>query len=569
MEKKSLRIAIAQISTTVGDLEANSQKIIASLKQAENKECDIITFPELAITGYPPEDLLLKPGFINDNISYLKEICQKTGNIIAIVGFADKKNQKLFNAAALIYKNKICGVYHKMFLPNYGVFDEKRYFSSGERYCVVGFDEICFGVNICEDIWEEELVKKLSGLGIKLIFNINASPFHMGKMDLRKKVLLGHARKNSMVISYNNLVGGQDELVFDGRSMIIAKRGVIAQAAAFEEDLLIFDLDVSDFKRNIRLKKFDRSVNLVKVSKKILHKHSQLQPKRTPQDMPELQEVYLALILGLQDYVRKNNFKKVVVGLSGGIDSALTAALAVVALGRENVVGIYMPSEFSSSESKQLDRQLADNLNIRLEEISIQNIFENFKTELKGIFTGRKEDITEENLQARIRGMILMALSNKFGWLVVTTGNKSEMSAGYATLYGDMAGGFALLKDVPKTLVFELSNYFNSLQGKEIIPRGIIERVPTAELRPNQKDSDSLPEYGILDKIIKFYVEDNFSLEKIVKKGINREIVKKVIGLIDKAEYKRRQSPPGVKITPRAFGKDRRMPITNKYLEGG
>ncbi len=568
MEKKKIRIAVAQINTTVGDLAGNSKKIIGFIKEAEEKECDVITFPELATTGYPPEDLLLKPGFIADNIACLKAISKKTEDIVAIVGFVDRKKRALYNAAAVIYKNKIRGIYHKMVLPNYGVFDEKRYFSSGSKYLMVNIDGIYCGINICEDIWEDEPVKKISKLGAKIIFNINASPYHAGKIELRKKMLLKHAREKNIVISYNNLVGGQDELVFDGRSMLMDKRGVFCEAKAFEEDLIIEDLDADNYRNKARVNKSDKSIVWVKLPKKILAKDSQKFSKNSLRSMPVLKEVFLALMLGLKDYVRKNNFKKVVIGLSGGIDSALTAAIATAALGKENVIVVYMPSKFSSSESKNLSLKLAGNLGIGIEEIAIQGIFEYFKDNLKTSFRNKEEGITEENLQARIRGTILMALSNKFGWLVVTTGNKSEMSTGYATLYGDMAGGFALLKDVPKTFVFELAEYFNTLQVKEIIPKGIIERVPTAELRPNQKDSDSLPEYDVLDKIIKFYVEENYSFQKIVSLGFSQEIVKQVIDLIDKAEYKRRQSPPGVKITPRAFGKDRRMPITNKYIEG-
>lgn len=564
MENKILRIAIAQINTTVGDLSGNTKKVIDFIEQAKAKNCDIVTFPELTITGYPPEDLLLKPSFVADNISFLKDIIKETNDIVAIVGFVDKVKHEIFNAAALIYKNKIYGVYRKMFLPNYGVFDEKRYFSAGETYFLANIDGINFGINICEDIWEDEPAIKMSRLGVRLILNINASPYHMGKFDLRKKVLLRQAKENNAFIAYNNLVGGQDELVFDGRSMFIDKRGIICEAKAFEEDLIIIDLDASLFKGR-SINKNSKDTKLVKLPKKVLAKDSKLTCHRLKKNMPVLDEVYAALILGLRDYVRKNNFKKVVVGLSGGIDSALTIAIATAALGKENVMAVFMPSQFSSVESQQYSRQLAENLGIALQEISIQNVFENFKGVLKEAFKNLAEDITEENLQARIRGTILMALSNKFGWLVVTTGNKSEMSTGFATLYGDMAGGFALLKDVPKTYVFELANYCNLQQDREVISKNIIEREPTAELKANQKDSDSLPDYDILDKIIKLYVEENCSFEEIIKQGIKEETVKRVIDLIDKAEYKRRQSPPGIKITPRAFGKDRRMPITNRY----
>lgn len=560
MEKRKLRVALAQINSSVGDLGGNSKKIIDLINEAERRECDIVTFPELAITGYPPEDLLLKPKFIEDNISCLKEVVKQAKTITAIVGFVDKQKKEIYNSAALIYGGKILGIYHKMFLPNYGVFDEKRYFASGNSYLIAEIEGIYFSVNICEDIWQDEPVKKISTVGIKLLLNINASPYDMNKMNLRKRLLLRHAQRNNLIIAYNNLVGGQDELVFDGRSMVVSPKGIICQAKAFEEDLILSELDIPS-----GVKRTGRNVKIIKLPAKIKPKTKALVSKSALKEIPLIEEIYSALILGLKDYVSKNNFKKVIIGLSGGIDSTLTAAIAVDALGKENVVCVFMPSEFSSPESKEYSVELANNLGIELKEIPIQNIFETFKSVLKESFQGTKEGIAEENLQARIRGMLLMALSNKFGWLVVTTGNKSEMSTGYATLYGDMAGGFALIKDVPKTFVFELAKYFNKKSGKEVIPNGIIERAPTAELRVNQKDSDSLPAYEILDEIIKLYVEENFSLEEIIQQGIDRETAKKAVELIDKAEYKRRQSPPGVKITPRAFGKDRRMPITNRY----
>ncbi len=565
MKNKTLRLAIAQINTTVGDLEANTAKIIERIALAQKKECDIVVFPELAVTGYPPEDLLLKPQFIRDNIASLKKVAWHTGDIVAVVGFVDCQGKAIFNAAALTYNKKIWGVYRKMLLPNYGVFDEKRYFQPGTSYLIAKIDNVSFGVTICEDIWDVSLVDRVSMAGANLIIAINASPFHMGKMGLRKSLLLGHARKDAIFIAYNNLVGGQDELVFDGRSMVVDKQGLIMQALPFQEDMVVVDLDMRLLQKAAPIKKKGISVTFVEIPKKITSKQAGPKPAGPMPGLSIVEEVYLALILGLRDYVKKNDFRKVVIGLSGGIDSALTVAIATVSLGKENVKVVFMPSQFSSGESKNYSQQLASNLGVKLEEIPIQGIFESFKEVLRSTFKGLKKDITEENLQARIRGMILMALSNKFGWLVVTTGNKSEMSTGYATLYGDMAGGFALLKDVPKTLVFELARYFNLQQGKEVIPTKIIERAPTAELRPNQKDSDSLPDYAILDKIIKFYVEENKSPGEIVSQGIDRDIVKEVIDLIDKAEYKRRQSPPGIKITPRAFGKDRRMPITNRY----
>jgi len=553
--KKIIRVSVAQLNLTVGDLNGNTEKIIESIKKAENLNSDVIIFPELSITGYPPEDLLLKSKFIQDNLKKLEEIKKEVNNIIAIVGFVDKVENNLYNSAAIIYNKKIYGIYHKIFLPNYSVFDEKRYFKSGNEILIFNFDKIIFSVEICEDIWHfNGPIKEASQNGAKIIFINNASPYYLGKIKEREEIIISQAKKNNLFIVYTNLVGGQDEIVFDGQSRIVDNLGnIIAGADAFKEEILNADLNIPE--SEIKLK------NIIEIPKKIVPK-TQIISKKPELLKPE-EEVYKALILGLKDYILKNGFQKVVIGLSGGIDSSLVATLAVDTLGNENVIGVFMPSRYTSKESEEDVEELVKNLKIRLIKISIEPIYEVYLKILKPHFLDKKEDITEENLQARIRGNILMALSNKFGWLVLATGNKSEMSTGYATLYGDMAGGFAVLKDVPKTLVYKLANYRNSIGY--VIPQRVLVKAPTAELKFNQKDSDTLPEYELLDSILKLYIEEDKEFEEIVGKGFDAEIVKKVLNMVDKSEYKRRQAPPGIKITPKAFGKDRRMPITNKY----
>ncbi|MEW6680358.1 MAG: NAD+ synthase [bacterium] len=536
-----LRIGIAQINTTVGDISGNCRKIKEYIKQAEEFKVDIIAFPELSITGYPPEDLLLKPKFVLDNLALLNELSKEVFDIVAIVGFVDRKGNNLYNAASIIYQRRIRGIYHKMCLLNYGVFDEKRYFKEGEKPRIFRFKNIIFSVNICEDIWDKALVKNVALMDVRLIFNCSASPYHYGKRKEEEKILSYQAKKNSIFIAYANLMGGQDELVFDGASMVLDDKGrIIERAGQFKEDLLITDLDIG--------KREEKKPPI---------------PKRKIEPLEPIPEIYQALILGLSDYVFKNGFKKVVIGLSGGIDSSLVAALATDALGKDNVIGVFMPSIYSSKESFEDAKELAENLEIKLINIPISDIFNLYLSLLKPYFKGHKRNITEENLQARIRGNILMALSNKFGWLVLATGNKSEISTGYATLYGDMAGGFACLKDIPKTLVYKLAGYRNSKEL--VIPERVLKKEPTAELKPDQKDSDTLPEYETLDPIVKAYIEEDKDLQEITSLGFDKKIVSYVLSLIDKSEYKRRQSPPGIKITPKAFGKDRRMPITNKY----
>ncbi|MFH0790688.1 MAG: NAD+ synthase [Candidatus Omnitrophota bacterium] len=558
MKKQNLRIALAQINCTVGDLKGNSEKILGSIRKSEELGVDIVSFPELAITGYPPEDLLYKPKFISDNLAALKQVVSSAGNIVAIIGFVEKEKDSLYNAAAVICRGKILGVYRKMFLPNYGVFDERRYFQAGKAPLVFRFGRIIFGVNICEDIWHIAGPLKFqaeSGAGI--IFNINASPYHTGKTKEREDIIKRQAEANRVFIAYTNLIGGQDELVFDGQSMVVDNhRKIIARAQGFKEDLLIMDLDIP-------AAKLKSGKKIIAIASEFPHKEKAVIRREQIKPLEYIPEVYQALTLGLRDYVVKNGFQKVVIGLSGGIDSALVAALAVDALGRENVTGVFMPSRYSSEESSEDASRLAGNLSIKLLNISIEEIYKTYLMTFEPYFAGRERDITEENLQARIRGNILMALSNKFGWLVLATGNKSEMSTGYATLYGDMAGGFAVIKDVPKTLVYQLAKYRNSLNP--VIPQRTITKEPTAELKSNQKDSDSLPVYEILDPVLKAYIEKDADLEKIISLGFKRDVVSRVLELVDKSEYKRRQSPPGIKITPKSFGRDRRMPITNKY----
>lgn len=548
---------MVQLNFTVGDLKGNSEKIINSIKAAKSKGVDIVTFPELSITGYPPEGLLLKKQFIDDNLYYLNKIKDATEDIVAVVGFANRLKDNIYNSAAVIHKKKVLGIYNKMLLPNYGVFDEKRYFAPGETSLLFNLNGIIFGIGICEDIWHDEVtLKPLASGGAGLILIINASPYYEGKINLRESVVKKVAKKYKTAISYNNLVGGQDELIFDGQSLFVDEKGkILLKGDAFNEEMVILDVE---------LKKY-----LKKVSHKVINIPHYINPKKetiskkAPHKLSELEEVYKALTMGLRDYVMKNNFKKVVLGLSGGIDSALTAAIAVDALGKENVFGVFMPSEFTSEESFIDAKLLARNLGIDFHEIPINALFDGYLGSLDKIFGNMPKNIAEENLQARIRGNLLMALSNKFGYLVLTTGNKSEISCGYCTLYGDTVGGFSVLKDVPKTLVYKLSEYRNSVS--KVIPGNVFTKAPTAELRPNQKDTDSLPPYDTLDKILKSYIEDNKSPQEIIKEGFDGKIVNKVISMVDNNEYKRRQAAPGVKITPKALGRDRRMPVTNRY----
>jgi NAD+ synthase (glutamine-hydrolysing) len=564
---KMCRIAVAQINTTVGDLEGNCAKMKEYMGMAIDMKANIAVFPELAITGYPPEDLLLKPKFIEDNLMALQRFSKSVGKIIVVCGFVDRQEEKYFNAAAIIYNGKIRGVYHKMLLPNYGVFDEKRHFISGEEVLTFIHDGLHFGVNICEDIWHKKGPTQIqAAMGAQLILNINASPYHAGKAALRTKIVKEEAKANRIPIVYANLVGGQDELVFDGQSMIVNADGrVIARALAFKEDLLLTDLSIESNSSGVQKQRWENinTHTIILPDKGTDQSDKPAISTRRSHRLNPVAEIYQALLLGIGDYVKKNGFQKVTLGLSGGIDSAVVAVIAADALGSQNVVAVFMPSRYTSEESVSDANDLAFNLGITLHNIPIESVYNAYLSTLAPFFEGLTENVTEENIQARIRGNILMALSNKFGWLVLTTGNKSEMSVGYATLYGDMAGGFAVIKDVPKTLVYELARYRNKL-GR-VIPERVIVKEPTAELKPDQKDSDTLPPYEMLDQILKAYVEEDKHAEDIPPAIAASGFIDKTFRMVDNSEYKRRQSPIGIKITPKAFGKDRRMPITNKY----
>ena len=534
-----LRAALAQINTTVGDLRGNTAKVLDYIDRARAQGADIVSFPELTITGYPPEDLLYKHNLIRENRECLDRIIEHSAGIAVVVGFVDW-DEGIFNAAAVIQDRKLLGIYHKVHLPNYGVFDEKRYFQSGEECPVFDINGTSVGVNVCEDIWYESGPTNVQAeSGARVIMNINGSPYHRGKGRFREEMLAGRARNNGVYVCYTNLVGGQDELVFDGGSCVFSPSGdVLARGRQFEEDLLLIDIDAESN-----------------------------QPDTTPiyDPLPDLEEVYQALTIGTRDYVRKNGFKQVVIGLSGGIDSTLTATIAADALGPENVVVVTMPSRYSSEGSIADSDILAKNLGVKLWNISIEDMFQSSLDSLDPHFAGTGSGIAEENLQARMRGILLMAISNKFGWLVLTTGNKSEMAMGYGTLYGDMAGGFAVIKDVPKVLVYELAETRNARGPRPVIPQSVIDKEPSAELRPDQKDTDSLPPYSVLDPVLEAYVEQDKSPADIIGMGFDEEMVKRVIKAVDRNEYKRRQAAPGVKITPRNFGRDRRMPIVNWY----
>ncbi|NOY76847.1 MAG: NAD+ synthase [Calditrichaeota bacterium] len=574
---ETVRIAQAQLNTIVGDLSGNRDKILEWIKKAEAADADIVIFPELALTGYPPEDLLLRPKFIEDNLRVFYEIASRVGSITTVVGFADREDGQVFNAAGILHRGKVEAIYHKIQLPNYGVFDEKRYFQPGRNVLVFERNDVMFGMSICEDIWIPEGVTETQAFpgDAEIILNISASPYHVGKGNERKEMLKHRAIDTYSYIVYTNLIGGQDELIFDGMSVVFSDEGkILAQGKQFEEDLIVTDLDVGQLRRRrhedplFMHKKFKTQaffpIELVRLPEISEHPRNPL-PRRNIRSVRKMEEIYQALTLGTRDYVRKNGFKKVVIGLSGGIDSSLVATLAVDALGPENVIGVGMPSIYSSKSSITDAEQLAQNLGIRFMIIPIKSIFDTYLDTLKEVFKDSRPDITEENIQARIRGNLLMALSNKFGWLVLTTGNKSETSVGYSTLYGDTAGGFAVIKDVPKLLVYELSKYRNRKAGRLLIPKNVLVKPPSAELRPNQKDEDSLPPYSILDPILEMFVEQEMSPSEIVAKGYPKEVVFRIVQMVDRNEYKRRQSPPGIKITPRAFGKDRRMPITNRY----
>ncbi|MDO8914827.1 MAG: NAD+ synthase [Coriobacteriia bacterium] len=534
------RIALAQIDTTVGDIDANARAIVDAIRAAAAQGAHLVLLPELAISGYPPEDLLAKDHFVDDGIDALGRVAAACTGIAALVGFVDRDGDVLYNAAALCRAGRVEAVYRKHRLPNYGVFDEARYFAPGDVPLSADIEGVRTALTICEDVWLPELAAEAVGLGERLLLNISASPFHAGKGVEREAMLAKRAADNGVWLAYCNLVGGQDELVFDGRSVVIGPDGSVqARALAFEEDLLVVDVPEA----------------------------GALLPagagSRVERRLDGEEEVYRALCSGLRDYIRKNGFRDVVVGLSGGIDSALTAVLAADALGPEHVHGVMMPSRYSSPGSLADAASLCANLGIECRTLPVEEPFAALLDTLAGSFEGREPDITEENLQARIRGTLLMALSNKFGWIVLATGNKSELSVGYSTLYGDMVGGFAPIKDLYKTRVYDLARWRNL--GAEVIPAASITKPPSAELRPGQQDTDSLPPYDILDAVLRRYIEQDMSRDEIVAEGFDADLVARIARLVDAAEYKRRQGPMGIRVTPKAFGKDRRMPVTNRY----
>jgi len=574
----SVRVALAQINSTVGDLEGNTSRIVDAIRQASSSNADIIVFPELAVCGYPPEDLLLRPRFVQQNLHCLEVIATETRGPVVVVGFVDS-DADVYNAAAVIHDGRVQHIYHKMFLPNYGVFDENRYFRAGRECPVFRIGGVGIGVTICEDVWYEGGPASVQAAnGAEIILNLSASPYHRGKGDSRRQMFATRARDNVCVFAMCNLVGGQDELVFDGDSMVVDEQGnVLASGKAFEEDMVYTDVHVeSVFRARLHDPRWRKTESFLvgqchelatyDIAGASIGTDKQGLMSSCAPVLDTIEEVYRALVLGTSDYVRKNGFSEVVIGLSGGIDSSMVACIACDAVGPENVIGVCMPSRYTSSMSVTDARTIATNLGFRILDIPIEPAYEAFTGMLAESFSGATLDSTEENLQARIRGTILMSLSNKFGWLVLTTGNKSEMATGYTTLYGDMAGGFAVLKDVPKTLVYQLAEFRNSKNGgASPIPRSTIERPPSAELRADQKDSDSLPPYDILDHVLKAYVEDDRSVAQIVARGYDAAVVERAVRLVDDSEYKRRQSPPGIKITTRAFGRDRRLPITNRF----
>jgi NAD+ synthase (glutamine-hydrolysing) len=571
-----MRLALAQINTVVGDLDGNRDLIHSRLDEARTGGVDLVLFPELAVTGYPPEDLLLRSGFVRAAARSLEQIAVQARDIVALVGFP-YFDTDLYNACAVCANGEVKAVYRKRFLPNYGVFDEDRYFAPGRDLVLLEIGETRVGLTICEDMWQPgPPATDLALAGAELLVNISASPFHVGKEVEREEMLVTRARDNSCFVAFCNAVGGQDELIFDGHSCVLDDEGeVVARAVGFEETLLLVDVEptavIGRRLRDVRRRALAREreatppVQVVRVGDAgVAGKGTHVQPALVPFE-PELEQMRLALELGLHDYVVKNGFSDVVISVSGGIDSAVTAALAAEALGSDRIQCVSMPSRYSSQGTRTDARRLAESLGSDFREISIEPMFEAYMGALREQFAGKPADLTEENLQARIRSTLLMALSNKFGWLVVATGNKSELSVGYATLYGDLAGGFALIKDVFKTDVFRLARHLNDRAGRELIPESIIDRAPSAELRPHQLDEDSLPAYSELDKILEAYVELDRSREELSSDGFDPELVERAVALIDRAEYKRRQAPPGVRLRPKAFGRDRRTPITNRW----
>jgi NAD+ synthase (glutamine-hydrolysing) len=568
-----LRIALAQINTTVGDIEGNTAKVVDGLGRARAEGAQVVLFPELAVNGYPPEDLLLKTHFLAAGRRAVDQIAGEVGDMVALVGFAEHA-EDVYNSMAVLADGRVQGIYRKIYLPNYGVFDEQRYFQTGRTPAVVTVNGSTLGLTICEDIWEPGPPASDEALaGAEVIVNISASPYHRGKGDERERMLVQRARDNLAYVVFCNLIGGQDELVFDGYSLVVDPEGeLIARGPQFEEDLIVCDIDPSSAQRvrlsDTRHRPAARTHAQVPVLAELEApgRHGATDvggPRAKPLD-PDA-EVYRALTVGTRDYVEKNGFQRVLLGLSGGIDSSLTTCIAVDALAADRVVCAVMPSPFSSPDTQADARRLADTLGAERFELPLEDVMEAYDEVLGEAFRGTEPGLAEENVQARIRGNLLMALSNKFGWLVLTTGNKSEYSVGYTTLYGDMAGGFAVLKDVPKTWVYRLARYRNAQAPGELIPASVLERAPSAELRPDQRDEDSLPPYDLLDEILELYIEEDQGREQLIRRGLPEDVVDKVIRLVDTAEYKRRQAPPGIKISTKAFGRDRRMPITNKF----
>lgn len=576
---RAVRIALAQVNARVGDIQGNLALIRQHAERAADAGAEIVCFPELALTGYPPEDLLLRRSFIEESLEAMRDLASSIRGVTAVVGFVDAKDD-IYNAAAVVHEGEVAGVYHKQYLPNYGVFDENRYFQAGTHAPVFRLGDFEFAVNICEDIWYPgDPLRTQAHSGAEIVININGSPYHMGKSRGRETMLATRASDYAVAICYVNLVGGQDELVFDGGSFIVDAEGnLLARARQFDEELLVADISVEqvlqrrlhDSRRRKEQLAFRASgpIEVIELGARrgVGEPHESGPAMLTTQPAALLEpeaEVYQALVTGTRDYIRKTGFRSALVGLSGGIDSALTAAIAVDALGADAVWGVSMPSRYSSEGSFKDSQELAEALGFRFDVLPIETTFAAYLETLAPPFEGTTPNVAEENIQARIRGNLLMALSNKFGHIVLTTGNKSEMATGYCTLYGDMAGGFAVLKDVPKTLVYRLAEYRNTLGDRPVIPRAIIDKPPSAELRPGQVDQDSLPPYPVLDAILEQYVEDDRSLEEVVAMGYDRELVRRVFDLVNRSEYKRRQAPPGVKITPRAFGRDRRLPLSN------
>ncbi|MBA3734489.1 MAG: NAD+ synthase [Actinobacteria bacterium] len=571
-----MRLALAQINPVVGDLEGNRELILEWLSEARANSADLVVFPELAVTGYPPEDLLLRPGFVRAAEESVEKIALETRGATVLIG-SPHFNRDLYNACYVLSGGEVKAIYRKRFLPNYGVFDEDRYFAPGRDLVLLEHGKTLIGPTVCEDMWQPgPPATDLALAGAELLVNISASPFYVGRDREREEMFITRARDNSCFIAFCNTVGGQDELIFDGHSVVLDDEGkVIARAPGFEEALLLADIEPQEVigrrLRDVRRRALAREreaippVDIVHVGSRGPSQNGSKVTVEVAPFVDELEQMRLALELGLRDYVGKNGFREVVIGVSGGIDSALTAALTAEALGPERVHCVSMPSRYSSDDTKADARRLAESLGCPFMEIPIGTIVDAFGQALAGAFEGREPDLAEENIQARVRGVLLMALSNKFGWMLVATGNKSELSVGYATLYGDMAGGFALVKDVYKTDVFRLARYLNERAERELIPTTIIDRAPSAELRENQLDEDSLPPYPKLDEVLEQYVEHDRTLEELSEDGFDREIVERAVSMVDRAEYKRRQAPPGVKIHPKAFGRDRRTPITNRW----